>query len=236
MRRTLLLPLLSGLLFVAGAPAVDGQVRGGVVLDRDGLRYFHLAIGDHYGVPYERVRRSHTHHVRYDELPVVFLLAREAEVSPETVLALRARGWSWIEVTVHLGIAPTLFVSHLPRRAGPPYGRAHGYWRNRGAPHAHRLSDREVVDFVNVRFLSESLHHPVDRIITSRDRGASYLEIHASLTRETSNRHAPGARGGRGGPPGLDAPPRAPRRTSRSGTGWAGTPRPRRALGPVHAN
>lgn len=95
-------------------------------------------------------------------------------MSPETVIALRERGWSWMDVAAHLGLRPTVFVRHLPARRGPPYGKAHGYWRNRGYTH---LTDRQIVDFVNVRFVADYYRAPVREVIVYRDRGVSFAQI-----------------------------------------------------------
>jgi hypothetical protein len=174
MRTILLSALFVGLNLALLATPVQGQVSAGVVLDSDGLRHFHVAIGSHYGVPRSTVVRYQSRGLHYDELPVVFFMAREAGVSPETVIALRERGWSWMDVASHLGLRPAVFVRHLPARSGPPFGKAHGYWRNRGYTH---LSDRQIVDFVNVHFVASYHRAPVREVIVYRDRGTSYAQI-----------------------------------------------------------
>jgi len=157
------------LLFLPLVGPVQAQVHAGVVFDRDGLRHFHLAIGHVYGVPVAAVARFAPAYVHPDELPVVYFLAREARVSPETVIALRSRGWSWVDVTIHLGLSPAIFVAHLPRQ-GPPFGLAHGYWRKRGASQLRYLSDREIVDFMNVQFWGTYYRQPVTQVIVVRER------------------------------------------------------------------
>jgi hypothetical protein len=180
--------VLAGSLVLAGGPGpLQAQVSAGVVVDRDGLRHFHLAVGDHYGVPHTRFAR-YPRSIRYDEIPVVHFLARQARVSPEAVIALRERGWAWIDVSLHLGLNPAIFVGHLPPRQGPPYGKAHGYWRQREARYLARLSDREIIDFVNLRLVADHYRRPVHEVIVLRDWGASYLDIHLSYRSPTTTR------------------------------------------------
>jgi hypothetical protein len=165
-----------GLLLLAHPTPASAQVSAGVVLDRDGLRHFHLALGNVYGVPVQTVTRYHPSWIEHDELPVVYLVAREARVSPDVVLALRHAGWSWIEITDHLRVDPYVFVAHLPRY-GPPYGVAHGYWRKPSRSQLRRLSDRRVIEYVNVHFWSVAYHRPVTEIIVVRERYPSWTHF-----------------------------------------------------------
>ncbi len=167
-------PLVALLVLLLPTPA-EAQLRGGVVFDRDGLRALHIAIGEVYRTPIREVQRWGPSRIHPDELPVVYFLSHEARVSPETVIALRERGWSWMEVTGHLGLSPNLFVRHLPR-TGPPFGRAHGYWA-RHSRQAHRLSDREIVDYVHLALWSQYHRQPVERVIRIRDDRGSWAGV-----------------------------------------------------------
>jgi hypothetical protein len=192
--RTIGAVIIAALFVGASVPqSAEAQVRTTVVLDRDGLRYFHLAVGDYYGHPYGTVARIHSRYLHPDEVPVVFFIAREARVSPEVVVALRAQGWSWWDVSMHLGVRPRVFAGLLPRRVGPPYGRAHGYWARRDARHIRYLSDREIVDWVNLHFLTSHYRVAPERVITVRDRGATYVQIEAEISgrRTAVSRAAP---------------------------------------------
>jgi hypothetical protein len=167
------------------------QLHAGVVVDRHGLQSFHLAIGHVYGVPVTTVAHYAPTWLHPEELPVVYLVAREARVSPELVIALREQGWSWVDITYHLGISPAIFVAHLPARIGPPYGHAHGYWRKRGRSHYRYLTDRHVVDYVNVYLWAQYHRRPVTQVIVVRERYGSWMNV----ARSPSWRAAPPPRG-----------------------------------------
>ncbi len=204
---------LAMVLVVTGARDLKAQVSAGVVLDRDGIRLVHLAIGHVFGTP---VRTSHAYlprGIHPDEIPVVHFIAREARVSPEAVVALRLQGWSWMDISHHLGVRPTVFVRHLPRR-GPPHGRAHGYWSRPNR--VGYLSDQQIVDYVNLWFWSQYSGMPVVQVIDVRYRYPTWSHLPSRGVVVVQGAHAPPRSGpsmqrssapapppavGRGGPP-----------------------------------
>jgi hypothetical protein len=206
--------IAAGLVLVLTSRPVgaEAQLSAGVVLDRDGLRGLHVAIGQVYRAPVREVQRWGPARIHPDELPVVYFLAREARVSPEAVIALRDRGWSWMDVSRHLGLSPQVFVRHLPRQ-GPPYGRAHGYWARENRD-LYRLSDRQIVDYVNLAFWADYHRQPVARVIQVReDRGAWERMVTpvAAGPRGVQMKESAGPGRGRGGPPpGRGRPGRGP--------------------------
>jgi hypothetical protein len=169
--------MVIALLLAVLAPGAQSQVQAGIVLDRDGLRSFHLAVGHVYGVPLTTVVRYAPTWLHPEELPVVYMVAREARVSPEVVIALREQGWSWVDITYHLGIGPAIFVHHLPARIGPPYGRAHGYWRKRSRVDYRYLTDRHVIDYVNVYLWAQYHRRPVTEVIVVRERYGDWMRV-----------------------------------------------------------
>jgi hypothetical protein len=223
------------LLSLFGATSgAEAQVRTTVVLDRDGLRYFHLAVGDYYGHPYGTVARIHSRYLHPDEVPVVFFIAREARVSPDRVVALRARGWSWWDVSMHLGVRREAFAGLLPRRVGPPYGVAHGYWARRDVRRIRHLSDWEIVDWVNLHFFTGYYGVAPERVIYLRDVGYTWVQVQGNVRDgrvPAASRTAPGrAHGARPAIQTREAPgvsmkedPRAPRGARPRGRG-AGRP------------
>lgn len=218
------------LALLGAATGAEAQVRTTVVLDRDGLRYFHLAVGDYYGHPYRTVTRIHSRYLHPDEIPVVFFIAREAWVSPDRVVALRAGGWSWWDISMHLGVRREAFAALLPRRVGPPYGVAHGYWARRDVRRIRHLSDREIVDWVNLHFLTGYYGVAPERIIYLRDVGYNYVQVQATVADgrfPAASRAAPvRARGARpavgnhrGAGVSMKEDPRPPRRARARGRG-----------------
>jgi hypothetical protein len=186
MKRAITIAVLAGAVFVSAAFAV--QVDLGLAVSDGRLRSFYIAVGDHYRVPPRAVLELRTRYRLLDEeLPLVYFMAARAHVGPQVVIDLRLGKRSWIDIAVHLGLSPEIFfVPVRMERIGPPYGNAYGYYRKHGYAGDWRkivLTDREVIDLVNLRFLSEYHGLPPDEIIVMRGRHTSFVSIHDEIGR-----------------------------------------------------
>jgi hypothetical protein len=137
----------------------EAQVRAGPDYEYD---EYGAAVSEYYGMPMERVPRW----IDPDELPLVYLLAREAGVSPQIVIALREQGWSWVDITYELGVDPYLYVERLPYSTG--YWRRYSHWELR------YLTDRHIIDYVNLIFWADYHRRPVTQVIVIRQRVPSW--------------------------------------------------------------
>jgi hypothetical protein len=170
MKTPLRLSLVAGL-FCASLGASNFDV--GISGSERGIDGFNLSIGDYYRVPYQEVvmiERS----IPRDEMSVVYFLADQSHQDARFISNLRLRGISWWDITFRLGLDPRiLYVVDTHRYNNPPYGKAYGYHE----ASKHRLRDGEIVDLVNVRFLSE--HHRIspDEVIDRRRSGERYDRI-----------------------------------------------------------
>ena len=106
-------------------------------------------------------------------------------------------------LALHYHLRPDIFfVPVSADRIGPPYGRAYGDYRKRGPsrdPRAFAITDREVVDLVDLRFLSE--HHGVrpETVMAMRGAGRPFVVISEELSRgkDTAKVRHQRERGGR---------------------------------------
>ncbi|MBV5335336.1 MAG: hypothetical protein JZU49_05975, partial [Sulfuricurvum sp.] len=168
MKKALYLAFITGILSSSlSASNFDIGVSGS---DR-GINAFSLSIGDYYRVPQQEVmiiERS----IPRDEMSVVYFLARESHRDARYISNLRLRGNSWWDISLRLGLNPrTLYRIDTRRHAGPPYGQSYGYAKN------HHLRDSEIIDLVNVRFLSDYHHISPDEVIDRRRGGERYNRI-----------------------------------------------------------
>lgn len=186
-----------GFVLVLGLVRIQaGQVDLGISISDGKLRSFYLAVGDHYRIPPRQVVDYRTRYRLLDEeLPVVFFMAARASVGPQAVIDLRLRKMSWLDIGLHFGLSPEIFfVPVAMERIGPPYGNAYGYYRKYGRAGDWRkvvLSDREVIDLVNLRFMSEYHGLAPDTVISLRARQKSYVSIHDEIGKGRG-RNAPG--------------------------------------------
>lgn len=137
----------------------------------DDVNGFYFSIGDYYHAPREEIYAIERRIPR-DEVSIAYFLARESRRDINYITNLRLRGKSWWDISLSLGLNPhTLYVVETYNNYGPPYGRAYGYNNNR-----YRLSDREVAELVNVRFLSAYHRISYDEVIERRQRGNHYYD------------------------------------------------------------
>jgi hypothetical protein len=185
-------PLLAALGLIAvllGAPAAAGfdvSFGAGVRLDDDTELY--LAINSRY---FDR----DTHEVRMvaeryrnpDDLAVALFLCHRSGRSADQVYRLRREGLSWWEISVRLGVPAEVWYVEAPRAAGPPYGKAHGYWKKHERHHRQaRLTDADLRNLVAVRMIHEYYDVPVEVAIDWRSSGES---LQALMSGEYHRRH-----------------------------------------------
>ena len=171
---------------LGGLAVAADQVDLGISISDGRLTSFYLAVGDHYRVPPRQVVELRTRYGLLDEeLPLVFFLAARAHVGPQAVIDLRLKKTSWLDIGLHFGLSPEIFfVPVAMERIGPPYGNAYGYYRKHGRAGDWRkvmLSDREVIDLVNLRFLSEYHGLAPEAIIGMRGRERNFINIHDEI-------------------------------------------------------
>lgn len=148
-----------------------------------GINGFSLSVGDYYRAPAREIIMIERSIPDY-ETSVVYYLARNSHRTPRYITNLRLRGMSWWDISLHLGLNPhTLYVVDSRRYSAPPYGKAYGYDRN------HRLNDSEIVELVNVRFLSSYHGISIDEVIDRRSRGQQYMHIDDDYRMKKYNQH-----------------------------------------------
>ena len=123
-----------------------------------------------------------------DDLAVALFISRHSGRSLEAVYELRRSGLSWWEISLRFGIAVDVWFAPVDRDPGPPYGKAHGYWKKRRPDRDSRvgLSDGDLRDLVALRVVHEYYGVSVDLAMEWRSSGSDLPQI---LSREYKNRH-----------------------------------------------
>jgi hypothetical protein len=180
--RTLIVVLafVLGLTWFSHGRAGAGQLDLGVSIGDEGLRSFYLSVGQYYHVPEPEVIVIRERGIYPEHIPVVLFLSRSARVRPETIIDHRLSGLSWMDITVRLGLGPEIYyVPVNVSRGGPPYGKAYGYYKKHPKNHWHRikLTDRDIVDQVNLKFISEHRGIAPERIMNMRSGGRDFVSM-----------------------------------------------------------
>jgi hypothetical protein len=176
-----LIYIMSGLfvfLIAASPPSFAGTpLNVGVSGGDQGIRSFRLSIGDYYHVPEKEVVVVHEQGINEEELPVVFFIAQRAHVKPKAVVALRLSGMNWMDITFHYGLSPEIY--YVPLRKAPPYGHAYRYYKKhpKGGWQRGDLRDADIVNQVNLKFISEHHRYAPEKVMKYRAQGKSFAVI-----------------------------------------------------------
>jgi hypothetical protein len=141
---------------------------------------FSFAVGNYYRVPEREVIFIRERRVPDYEIPVVLFLAQRAHVTPATIVDMRLGGKRWMDIVVSYGLSPEVFYVPLTIQPGPPYGKAYGHYKKKKRDQWRSivLDDDDIVNFVNLRFLSSYHHRPADEVVRLRGGGADFVAIH----------------------------------------------------------
>ena len=179
--------VLIGLMLCQGSTLAQlRDIDLGATISDGRLRSFYLAISDHYRVPARQVVEiRNRQRISDDELPVIYFLAARARVQPSAIIDLRIKKMSWFDISLRFGLTADVFYVNVgAQRIGPPYGNAYGYYRKYGPSKdwkKFRLTDREVVDLVNLRFMSEYHGRTPEEIIEMRGRQSGFVAINDEI-------------------------------------------------------
>ena len=145
---------------------------------------FHVAVANYYHVPERDVIVVRERRIPDDELPVVFFIAERARVPAARIVDLRLAGSSWWDISVRYGLgADVYYVPVAVVHSAPPYGRAYGHYKKpRQQWNTIVLTDADIVNLVELRFMSEHDHVAPDRIVELRERDVDFVTIHGDVS------------------------------------------------------
>lgn len=135
-------------------------------------------VGEFFGAPLKTLNAL-SEKLPPDEVPVLLHIAKEAGVAPQRVLDLRLAGKTWADIVSFLKLSPAIFHVDVEGPVGPPYGRALGYYRNKPRKEWGKivLPDADIVNLVNLKFLSLHFGLPPGEVINLRAKGKGFPAI-----------------------------------------------------------
>lgn len=187
MRRVYTFLILIFLVTGGNVERSSAEVNVGGSIGGEGIRNFYVAVGDYYNVPQGEIMIVRERGISYEEIPVVYFIARKANVLPGRIIDLRLRRNSWMDIISRFGLSPEIF--YVPVNvvvSGPPYGKAYGYYKNksRKAWKTIVLRDYDVINLVNLKFMSEHYGYPPGEVIRMRSKGKDFLFINDEIKKE----------------------------------------------------
>ena len=173
--------LAAALLFLSIPRTGQADVNVGLSIQDGEVRSFYLAVGDYYNVPERTLVVVSERNIPDDEVPVVFFLASQARVSPEVIINLRLGGRSWMDITLQYGLTAQIFYVPFTADPGPPYGKAYGYFKKR--PRSKwgeiRLGNADIVNLVNLKFISGHYGYSPEQVVKMRGKGKNFVSINS---------------------------------------------------------
>jgi len=175
-------------ILIAGA---FGDVNIGITADEDGVKEFHLAIGDFYKSSDKQVAAITKYGINDEELAVVFFLAEQSNVSPKAIIDLRLGAKSWFDISLHFGLKPEIYFIDIHEVSRPPYGKALGHFKKKPKSQWNeiRLADDDIINLVNLKFLSKYYNLSPDEIIKMRSNGESFTKINFKVKKSKNEKN-----------------------------------------------
>lgn len=150
----------------------------GVSISNGKLEHFYFSLSDYYKLPEERIiiLKKRYPFIWEDELPIIFLIVREAGISPDVVIELRKKGYSWYDILIRFRLSPeVVFKRYIVY--GPPFGKAWGYHKKR----KYIWRDDDIIISSNVKFLSEYYQEPPEIIFKYKEKYPKFTDVHYEI-------------------------------------------------------
>ncbi len=179
MRRSpILIAVLLGL-FVWSAGTTRADVNAGVSIGDGGLKGFYLEVGEFFKAPAADVKYVRDERFSDDEIAVVLYISQRTGIRPDAIIQLRRLKKTWCEIAVHYGMSPAMFYVPITIDPGPPYGKAYGHFKRTGKSAWKKivLDDDDVINLVNLRFVSGYYKVAADDVVKARCNGKSFATI-----------------------------------------------------------
>jgi hypothetical protein len=167
------------LMFFAFSVEASADENGDAGVTAAPVDSFYSAMESYFRVSEDQVKLCQEANISDEETPLVFFMAQRAGVDPQAVLIVRTGGMSWMQTAYHFQLNPKVFFVSLPANsvARSPYEKSYGFYKG----HSSRvnLSDIDMLNWVDLKFLSEYYGYDPQEIIQMRSAGKSFRDINS---------------------------------------------------------
>jgi hypothetical protein len=165
-----------------------------VVLAQDKPDMYLENLSGHFGVSQDRLVQLINRGVEPSELPVILTISQKTGMRDVNVMTMRQNGLRWTSALKVAKLDARVFYFAPPQKiTSSRFVSIFSALESAGADNQQsiELTDEQIVDLANVKFLSEYHEYQTGELINKRDAGASYESIATYLTRATGKRHLP---------------------------------------------
>lgn len=134
------------------------------------------ALIDFFKVTEQQINEAKVSGIPDEELPVVFFIAQKTRLEPGAVTGVRSSGLSWMQVAFHYHLNPWLFYTFL---SSSPSDASFGpiYEKFKKPTFKINLTDADIVNLVNLKFLSECYGRDPKEIVQKRTARKTFRQI-----------------------------------------------------------
>lgn len=171
--------MLLGLNMPLGTLAAEAPAQNSADAQAMAREDYYRGIADYFQVPQDTVLGLRGR-ILDEEIPVVLFIAREAHADVEAVMNWHAQKKSWSEIGTRYAVLPENYYFPL-RFVAPPFGKVYAQYKRlpRERWREVDLSDEDIVNLVNLRFIVERYSVKSEEIVNRMGRGESLVQIHA---------------------------------------------------------
>lgn len=184
MKKNFIASIVFLFLALVTAGIAGAEVKMGISLSDGGIGSFYLSVGNYSRIPEKEVMAVKWKGIPDEELPVVFFFASKAGVRYEEIVKLRLKRVKWMKIAKIYKLDPSIFYIPVNNYThGRVYGRSYRYYTGQKQERWKRikLTDNEIINFVNLRFVSEYHGYGPEQVMKMREEGRSFTAIDKDL-------------------------------------------------------
>lgn len=182
--------LTAGLFGMAEPVSADTRLDVGLSIADGDVRGYYLGLSSYYGYDEPYLDHMHRHYgLPYPEIPVALYYSQVIGIDPLIIVRLRMGGWGWYDIGRHYHLPPRVYYYPVPARChgwgpiAPFYRYPERDWGR------IRLSDADVVELVNLRYVSHRYGYAPEYVIDRRRAGPDFFHVERQIWHERGPGH-----------------------------------------------
>ena len=141
---------------------------------------YYMNVGDFYDVDYETVTNLSERGIQDEDLPVVFKIAKDANVSSDEIATKRLEGDKWLNIAHEYDLSATNFYVLISGKIESKYY-VPIFAKYKFTPQPQweqlTLTDEEIRALVNLKFIYSHHDYSPYQVMAMRDFGRTFVRI-----------------------------------------------------------
>ncbi|HUU46166.1 MAG TPA: hypothetical protein VM118_10585 [Acidobacteriota bacterium] len=153
---------------------------GGSVVASDVDNDYRKALTIYYNVSEDVIAELTAAQLKMEDIPVAVQIHQKTRLSCQTIAERRARGDTWMEIASAQGMRPQdFYVIVVGKISSKTYGPIFDKFKTRPIDQWGKieLTDSDIVNLVNLKFIASQHDYSIFRAMELRDRGKDFVRI-----------------------------------------------------------